>query len=209
MLYFLNENTDMKNKNLLWLGAIGIGIYYLLKKDNNSNPTTSENTITTDKRFSFTKEDLEGGDRTINITEDVGILKRMGISLSYKMPYRGGARPTRFMEETSGMWIVSGNAPELKTRTVCPNEAFELSLNANGSKDANCVKVASTKDVIDYIFNNSSLNWLAKFGERRKKSNGRDDLPMGMPQKSLPTGMSKYGSNLGRGTYAIPSGISL
>ena len=209
MLYFLNENTDMKNKNLLWLGAIGIGIYYLLKKDNNSNPTTSENTITTDKRFSFTKEDLEGGDRTINITEDVGMLKRMGISLSYKMPYRGGVRPTRFMEETSGMWIVSGNAPELKTRTVCPNEAFELSLNANGSKDANCVKVASTKDVIDYIFNNSSLNWLAKFGERRKKSNGRDDLPMGMPQKSLPTGMSKYGSNLGRGTYAIPSGISL
>ena len=88
-------------------------------------------------------------------------------------------------------------------------DSFELSLNANGSKDANCVKVASTKDVIDYIFNNSSLNWLAKFGERRKKSNGRDDLPMGMPQKSLPTGMSKYGSNLGRGTYAIPSGISL
>ena len=205
----------MKNKNLLWLGAIGIGIYYLLKKDNNSNPTTSENTITTDKRFSFTKEDLEGGDRTINITEDVGILsKRMGISLSYKMPYRGGARPSRFMEETSGMWIVSGNAPELKTRTVCPNEAFELSLNANGSKDSNCVKVASTKDVIDYIFNNSSLNWLAEFGERIKKRQKGDALPMGalpmgMPQKAFPTGMSKYGSNLGRGTYSVPSGISL
>tara|TARA_B110000977_G_scaffold91988_1_gene121962 strand:+ start:3317 stop:3934 length:618 start_codon:yes stop_codon:yes gene_type:complete len=205
----------MKNKNLLWLGAIGIGIYYLLKKDNTSNPKTSENTITTDKRFSFTKEDLEGGDRTINITEDVGILsKRMGISLSYKMPYRGGARPSRFMEETSGMWIVSGNAPELKTRTVCPNEAFELSLNANGSKDSNCVKVASTKDVIDYIFNNSSLNWLAEFGERIKKRQKGDALPMGalpmgMPQKAFPTGMSKYGSNLGRGTYSVPSGISL
>ena len=201
----------MKNKNLLWLGAIGISIYYLLKKDNTSNPKTSENTITTDKRFSFTKEDLEGGDRTINITEDVGILsKRMGISLSYKMPYYGGARPSRFIEETSGMWIVSGNAPELKTRTVCPNEAFELSLNANGSKDSNCVKVASTKDVIDYIFNNSSLNWLAEFGERIKKRKKGDALPMGtLPQKGFPTGMSKYGSNLGRGTYAVPSGISL
>ena len=121
----------MKNKNILLFGAIGVGLYYLLKKDKPSTVSgTTSTTESTDTSASyklpFTKKDLLGADRTIVLTEDVGMTKRMSAVLEYKLPYRGGARPTPFMERTSGMWIVKGNLPNLKATKVCKGAEMDI-----------------------------------------------------------------------------------
>jgi len=151
----------MKNKNLLWLGVIGLGLYYLLSKKTKTN---SENIVSNDSRFSFTPNDLRTTDRPITLTEDVGLFRRMSATISYQMP-SNYARPSLFGQKTSGKWIVVGDLPELETRLACPNEAFENSLNASGGR-TDCVNVATTKDVVDYIFNDTKLNWNASFGKK-------------------------------------------
>ena len=160
----------MKKNNLLWLGAIGLGLYYLLKKDKPSTLSDTTTTTTTDttpnSKFPFTKKDLMRTDRTIVLTEDVGMMKRMSAVLEYKLPYRGGARPTQFMERTSGKWIVRGNLPNLKTTKVCKNS--EMSIMPVGipfDDPRNCVIVANTQDVVDFIFS-SDLKWNVKFGKK-------------------------------------------
>jgi len=161
----------MKKNNLLWLGAIGLGLYYLLKKDKPSTlsdtTTTTETTETsTSSKFPFTKKDLMRKDRTIVLTEDVGMMKRMSAVLEYKLPYRGGARPTPFMERTSGMWLVKGNLPNLKTTKVC--KGAEMNIMPVGipyNDPRNCVMVARTQDVVDFVFS-SDMKWNVKFGKK-------------------------------------------
>jgi hypothetical protein len=151
----------MKNKNLLWLSAIGLGLYYLLSK---KKKTDSQNIVSTDSRFLFTPNDLRTTDRPIFLTEDVGLFRRMSATISYQMPSNSPS-PTLFEQKTSGKWIVVGELPELETMIACPNEAFENSLNASGGR-IDCVNVATTKDVVDYIFNKTKLNWKVSFGKR-------------------------------------------
>ncbi len=163
----------MKKNNLLWFGAIGLGLYYLLKKDKPSilSDTTTTTTTTTEttpnSKFPFTKEDLMGANRTITLTEDVGMLKRMSSVLEYKLPYRGGARPTEYVERTSGKWIVRGNLPNLKTTKVCKNNLRGdiMPLGMPFDDPRNCVMVANTQDVVDFIFS-SDLKWNVKFGKK-------------------------------------------
>ena len=177
----------MKNKNILWLGAIGLGLYYLLKKD--KQPTVSVTTSTTEStetstssKFPFTKEDLMGKNRTIVLTEDVGMTKRMSAVLEYKLPYRGGARPTQFTERTSGMWIVKGNLPNLKATKVCKGAEMDIMpVGLPFDDERNCVMVARTQDVVDFIFS-SDMKWNVKFG---KKVGGFFDGMM--PPMSKPT----------------------
>ena len=178
----------MKKNNLLWLGAIGLGLYYLLKKDKPStlsDTTTTTTDTTPNSKFPFTKKDLMRTDRTIVLTEDVGMMKRMSAVLEYKLPYRGGARPTQFMERTSGKWIVRGNLPNLKTTKVCKNSEMGdfMPIGMPFDDDRNCVMVARTQDVVDFIFS-SDMKWNVKFG---KKVGGFLDgkLP---PMKEAPRG---------------------
>jgi len=177
----------MKNKNLVVLGAIGLGLYYLLKKDkpNTTSDTTSTTETTetsTTSKFPFTKEDLMGKNRTIVLTEDVGMTKRMSAVLEYKLPYRGGARPTQFTQTTSGMWIVKGNLPNLKTTKVCKIRSGDIMpIGMPFDDPRNCVMVARTQDVVDFIFS-SDMKWNVKFG---KKVGGFFDGMM--PPMSKPT----------------------
>lgn len=188
----------MKNKNLVVLGAIGLGLYYLLKKDKPSTvggttSTTSTTEPTPNSKFPFTKEDLMRTDRTITLTEDVGITKRMSAVLEYKLPYLGGARPTEFMERTSGKWIVQGNLPNLETTKVCKNNrrGDMMPISMPFDDERNCVRVARTEDVIDFIFS-SDMKWNVRFGKKVVKNTGWD-MPMSRPID----------------TYAVPSGVSL
>ena len=195
----------MKNKNILWLGAIGLGLYYLLKKD--KQPTVSGTTSTTETtdtsasyKLPFTKKDLLGADRTIVLTEDVGMTKRMGAVLEYKLPYRGGARPTQFTQRTSGMWIVKGNLPNLKATKVCKSAEMDIMpIGLPFDDERNCVMVARTQDVVDFIFS-SDMKWNVKFG---KKVGSFFDGKM--PPSLRPS--SQYSWLRGK-TYAVPSGIS-
>ncbi len=185
----------MKNKNIVLLGAIGLGLYYLLKKD--KQPTVSGTTSTTEttetstsSKFPFTKKDLMRTDRTIVLTEDVGMTKRMSAVLEYKLPYRGGARPTQFMERTSGKWIVKGNLPNLKATKVC--KGAEMDIMSVGmplfDDERNCVMVARTQDVVDFIFS-SDMKWNVTFG---KKVGGFFDgkmPPMSKPSVGTYTGI--------------------
>jgi len=177
----------MKNKNILLFGAIGVALYYLLKKD---KPSTIGGTTSTTKptntqpyqKFEFSKEDLMRTDRTIVLTEDVGMTKRMGAVLEYKLPYRGGARPSQFMERTSGMWIVRGNLPNLKTVKVCKNSEMGdfMPIGMPFDDPKNCVMVARTQDVVDFIFS-SDMKWNVKFGKKVVK--GLDlAYPMNIPK---------------------------
>lgn len=192
----------MKNKNILLFGAIGLGLYYLLKKD---KPSTVSGTTSTTKptntqpyqKFEFSKEDLMRKDRTIILTEDVGMTKRMSAVLEYKLPYRGGARPTEFMERTSGKWIVKGNLPNLKTTKVCKDNRSGdiMPIGMPFDDPRNCVMVARTQDVVDFIFS-SDMKWNVKFG--KKQSSWSDGMfpPMSKPsidgiRKGMPIPMSR------------------
>jgi len=192
----------MKKNNLLWLGAIGLGLYYLLKKDKPSTlsdtTTTTETSETpTSSKFPFTKKDLMRTDRAIVLTEDVGMMKRMSAVLEYKLPYRGGARPTEYVERTSGKWIVRGNLPNLKTTKVCKNnlKGDIMPVGMPFDDPRNCVMVANTQDVVDFIFS-SDIKWNVKFG---KKVGGFFDgmyPPMSKPsingiRKGMPTPMKE------------------
>ena len=191
----------MKNKNILWLGAIGLGLYYLLKKD--KQPTVSGTTSTTEStetstssKFPFTKEDLMGKNRTIVLTEDVGMTKRMSAVLEYKLPYRGGARPTPFTERTSGMWIVKGNLPNLKATKVCKGAEMDIMpVGLPFDDERNCVMVARTQDVVDFIFS-SDMKWNVKFGKKQSSWwDGGHFPPMSKPtidgiRKGMPIPMS-------------------
>lgn len=198
----------MKNKNILLFGAIGVALYYLLKKDKASTVRGTTSTTSTTKptytqpyqKFEFSKEDLMRKDRTILLTEDVGMTKRMGAVLEYKLPYRGGARPTAFMERTSGMWIVKGNLPNLKTTKVCEGSDFDvISVGMPFDDQRNCVMVARTEDVVNFIFS-SDMKWKVKFG--KPVSNSDVMFPSPNPPAKFPTmGMNN--------TYGVPSGISL
>ena len=191
----------MKNKNILLFGAIGVALYYLLKKDKPSTVSgTTSTTESTDTSASyklpFTKKDLLGSDRTIVLTEDVGMTKRMSAVLEYKLPYRGGARPTPFMERTSGMWIVKGNLPNLKATKVCKGAEMEIMpIGLPFDDERNCVMVARTEDVVNFIFS-SDMKWNVKFGE--KQSSWSDGMfpPMSKPsidgiRKGMPIPMSR------------------
>tara|TARA_R110001592_G_scaffold238657_2_gene498486 strand:- start:1491 stop:2072 length:582 start_codon:yes stop_codon:yes gene_type:complete len=192
----------MKNKNILLFGAIGVALYYLLKKDKPSTVSgTTSTTESTDTSASyklpFTKKDLLGADRNIVLTEDVGMTKRMSAVLEYKLPYRGGARPTQFMERTSGKWIVKGNLPNLKTTKVCKDNRSGdiMPFGLPFDDPRNCVMVARTQDVVDFIFS-SNLKWNAKFG--KKQSSWTDGMfpPMSKPsidgiRKGMPIPMSR------------------
>ena len=191
----------MKNKNILLFGAIGVALYYLLKKDKPSTVSgTTSTTESTDTSASyklpFTKKDLLGADRTIVLTEDVGMTKRMSAVLEYKLPYRGGARPTQFMERTSGKWIVKGNLPNLRTTKVCKNhERDVMPFGIPFVEQRNCVMVARTEDVVNFIFS-SDMKWNVKFGE--KQSSWSDGMfpPMSKPsidgiRKGMPIPMSR------------------
>ena len=190
----------MKNKNIVLLGAIGVALYYLLKKDKPSTvsgtTSTTETTETsTSSKFPFTKKDLMRKDRTIVLTEDVGMTKRMSAVLEYKPPYRGGARPTRFMERTSGKWIVKGNLPNLRgSLKVCKNDVWDvMPLGLPFDDPRNCVMVASTQDVVDFIFS-SDMKWNAEFG---KKQGGFLDgkLPPSLrPLTNIPSSWLKGGT---------------
>ena len=191
----------MKNKNILLFGAIGVALYYLLKKD---KPSTIGGTTSTNEtsetsasyKLPFTKKDLLGADRTIVLTEDVGMTKRMSAVLEYKLPYRGGARPTPFMERTSGMWIVKGNLPNLKATKVCKGAEMEIMpFGIPFDDERNCVMVARTQDVVKFIFS-SNLKWNVKFG--KKQSSWSDGMfpPMSKPsidgiRKGMPIPMSR------------------
>jgi len=184
----------MKNKNILWLGAIGLGLYYLLKKDkqptaNGTTSTTETTETSTSSKFPFTKKDLMRKDRTIVLTEDVGMMKRMSAVLEYKLPYRGGARPTPFMERTSGMWLVKGNLPNLKTTKVCKGAEMDIMpVGLPFDDERNCVMVARTQDVVDFVFS-SDMKWNVKFG---KKVGGFFDgmmPPMSKPSIGTYTGI--------------------
>ena len=162
----------MKNKNILLFGAIGVALYYLLKKDKPSTVSgTTSTTESTDTSASyklpFTKKDLLGADRNIVLTEDVGMTKRMSAVLEYKLPYRGGARPTQFMERTSGKWIVKGNLPNLKTTKVCKDNRSGdiMPFGLPFDDPRNCVMVARTEDVVNFIFS-SDMKWNVKFGKK-------------------------------------------
>ena len=191
----------MKNKNILLFGAIGVALYYLLKKDKPSTVSgTTSTTESTDTSASyklpFTKKDLLGADRTIVLTEDVGMTKRMSAVLEYKLPYRGGARPTPFMERTSGMWIVKGNLPNLKATKVCKGAEMEIMpFGIPFDDERNCVMVARTQDVVKFIFS-SNLKWNVKFG--KKQSSWSDGMfpPMSKPsidgiRKGMPIPMGR------------------
>ena len=188
----------MKNKNILLFGAIGVALYYLLKKDKPStvSGTTSTTETSTSSKLPFTKKDLMRTDRTIVLTEDVGMTKRMSAVLEYKLPYRGGARPTPFMERTSGMWIVKGNLPNLKATKVCKGAEMEIMpVGMPFDDERNCVMVARTQDVVKFIFS-SNLKWNVKFG--KKQSSWSDGMfpPMSKPsidgiRKGMPIPMSR------------------
>lgn len=191
----------MKNKNILLFGAIGVALYYLLKKDKPStvSGTTSTTETPTSSKFPFTKEELMRTDRTIVLKEDVGMTKRMGAVLEYKPPYRGGARPTEFMERTSGMWIVRGNLPNLKTTKVCKNnlKGDMMLIGMPFDDPRNCVMVARTQDVVDFIFS-SDMKWNVKFGKKVSKGGFLDGKlpPMSKPsidgiRKGMPTPMKE------------------
>ena len=191
----------MKNKNLIVLGAIGVGLYYLLKKDKPTSTTSIEGggnlPQSEASSQSFTPKDLTGANRQIVLTEDVGNTKRMSRQLIFKLPYRGGARPTAFMERTSGKWIVRGNLPNLTTTKVCKNSEGGdfMPIGMPFDDERNCVMVAETKNVVQWIFNND-IKWNAKFG---KKVGGFFDgmqPPMSKPsingiRKGMPTPMNK------------------
>ena len=196
----------MKNKNILLFGAIGVALYYLLKKDKPSTVSgTTSTTETTDTSASyklpFTKKDLLGADRTILLTEDVGMTKRMGAVLEYRLPYRGGARPTQFMESTSGMWIVKGNLPNLRTTKVCENDKmYVMPVGMPFDDQRNCVMVARTEDVVNFIFS-SDMKWNVKFGKPVLNSG------LMFPSTNTP---AKFPTMMGMNvTYGVPSGISL
>lgn len=191
----------MKNKNILLFGAIGVALYYLLKKDKPSTVggTTSTNETSetpTSSKLPFTKKDLMRRDRTIVLTEDVGMTKRMSAVLEYKLPYRGGARPTPFMERTSGKWIVKGNLPKLKTTKVCKGSDFEvMPVGMPFDDPRNCVMVARTQDVVDFIFS-SNLKWNVKFGEKKGGFFNAPFPPMSKPsidgiRKGMPIPMGR------------------
>lgn len=165
----------MKTKNLLVLGAIGVALYYLLKKDKVVSSQTSSqegneidpNQITPNTNTQpFTEKDLTSNDRRITLTEDVGNTKRMSRQLIFKPPYRGGARPTEFMQRTSGFWEVRGNFPNLPTQKVCRNIAMGdmPPLGMPFDDPRNCVMVALTKDVVQWIFSNDA-KWNVKYGK--------------------------------------------
>ena len=189
----------MKNKNILLFGAIGVALYYLLKKDKPSTVSgTTSTTESTDTSASyklpFTKKDLLGSDRTIVLTEDVGMTKRMSAVLEYKLPYRGGARPTQFMERTSGKWIVKGNLPNLRTTKVCKNhERDVMPFGIPFVEQRNCVMVARTEDVVNFIFS-SDMKWNVKFGE--KQSSWSDGMlpPSSRPLTNIPSSWLKGGT---------------
>lgn len=197
----------MKNKNLVILGGIGLALYYLLKKDNkvsSQNSTTDKfNTPTLDlddtlvSPQSFSLKDLTSNNRSIKLTEDVGDTKRMSRQLIFTPPYRGGARPTEFMERTSGVWQVIGNFPNLTTKKVCKNVAMGdvMPVGMPFDDERNCVMVADTKDVVKWVFTNEP-KWNAEFGTKQTKGWSLDGMfpPMGKPQRK---------------TYAVPSGISV
>lgn len=189
----------MKNKNILLFGAIGVALYYLLKKDKPSTVSgTTSTTESTDTSASyklpFTKKDLLGADRTIVLTEDVGMTKRMSAVLEYKLPYRGGARPTAFMERTSGKWIVKGNLPNLRTTKVCEGAEMEIMpVGMPFDDQRNCVMVARTEDVVNFIFS-SDMKWNVKFGKKIIQNTGGWKIPMSMGLRGK--------------TYAVPSGVS-
>jgi len=167
----------MKTKNLLVLGAIGVALYYLLKKDkvvSSQTPSQEGNEIDPNQTTPntntqpFTEKDLSGNDRSITLTEDVGMTKRMSRELIFKPPYRGGARPTQFMERTSGVWEVRGNFPNLPTTKVCRDVAIGDMMPVGMPFDdpRNCVMVADTQDVVKWIFSNDA-KWKAKFGKKQ------------------------------------------
>lgn len=189
----------MKNKNILLFGAIGVALYYLLKKDKPStvSGTTSTTETPTSSKFPFTKEELMRTDRTIVLKEDVGMTKRMGAVLEYKPPYRGGARPTEFMERTSGAWIVRGNLPNLKTTKVCKNnlKGDMMPIGMPFDDPRNCVMVARTQDVVDFIFS-SDMKWNVKFGKLQSGWSDGMFPPMSKPsidgiRKGMPTPMKE------------------
>lgn len=195
----------MKNKNLVILGGIGLALYYLLKKDNevsSENSTTDKfDTPTLDNTpvptQSFSLKDLTSNNRSIALTEDVGDTKRMSRQLIFTPPYRGGARPTEFMERTSGLWEVRGNFPNLTTKKVCKNVAMGdvMPVGMPFDDERNCVMVADTRDVVKWVFTNEP-KWNAEFGTKQTKSRFLDGLfpPMSRPQRK---------------TYAVPSGIAV
>tara|TARA_R110002049_G_scaffold252330_2_gene427582 strand:+ start:1263 stop:1862 length:600 start_codon:yes stop_codon:yes gene_type:complete len=199
----------MKNKNILWLGAIGLGLYYLLKKDNEvssqNSPTEGGNPSLeeTPQSQPFTVKDLKRTDRTIVLRANGGLLR-----LEYKLPYRGGARPSRFMESTSGKWIVKGNLPNLTTTKVCKNSQIDgldiMPVGIPFDDERNCVMVAQTKDVVQWIFSND-VKWSAEFGKKSWVDNFKP-LPMKVraKRKGMPTP-----TNRDLMTYGVPSGISL
>ena len=92
----------------------------------------------------------------------------MSAVLEYKLPYRGGARPTQFMERTSGKWIVKGNLPNLKTTKVCKDNRSGdiMPFGLPFDDPRNCVMVARTQDVVDFIFS-SDMKWNVKFGKKQ------------------------------------------
>ncbi len=214
----------MKKGNLLWIGAIGLGLYYLLKKDKNTNdstilvestePTqpTQPTTIANNYTLPFTKKDLLTTNRTIVLTEDVGMTKRMSAVLEYKLPYRGGVMPNSFTQKTSGMWIVRGNLPELKTSTVCKSsnlgeDMFSSMPMGMPFSEPMCTVVATPQAVVDFIFS-SNMKWNVKFGKTVNNYGGGMYPPINMddPIRLTPIEPIQNDSRYRRGlfkTYAF------
>ena len=175
----------MKRDNLLLLGAIAFGLYYLLKRDKTTNqdaPVVSESDNDMDdvmsgdspstldgKNISFTKDDLRTKNRSIKLTS-----KKLGMTLVYNQPYRGGARPPQDIENRSNAWSLSGKPNGLKVRT------FQAKLLPVGGGNPPEYSIAQTNDVIDFVFQNPE-NWSAEFGKARIVSKDKDLIPMNRP----------------------------
>ena len=159
----------MKRDNLLLLGAIAFGLYYLLKRDKSNNqdtPVVSEADKDMDdvmngdspstldgKNINFTKQDLRTKNRSIRLTS-----KKLGMTLVYNKPYRGGARPTFDIEKRSNAWSLSGKPNGLKVNTYTAMMPM-----IGGGKKLPTYNIAQTNDVIDFVFANPE-DWSAEFG---------------------------------------------
>ena len=112
------------------------------------------------------------------------------------------------MESTSGKWIVKGNLPNLTTTKVCKNSQIDgldiMPVGIPFDDERNCVMVAQTKDVVQWIFSND-VKWSAEFGKKSWVDNFKP-LPMKVraKRKGMPTP-----TNRDLMTYGVPSGISL
>ena len=180
----------LKNKNILLLGALAFAVYYLtknsMKKETpapvpDDGETDLNDVINGDEpssqkpmKPSFTKEDLQNKKQAKKL-----VSKKLGITLVYNLPYRGGARPSQETEYRSGKWTVQGTK--------------EIGKSQEGFQN----RYATQTEVEEFVFQNPE-NWSLEFGKKApdmKYVKDKYGMPRFVPQ--LGQGFPRIDKELG------------